>query len=785
MAKKTTERLSEVILKFDVDDENALTRVQAFQNAEKAAFQEIKTVADQYTSAMMDVANVQNEVARAANRSSDAVETAARTTRQAQKTVEDYGDAYRRASEQVESFGDVATNISQVSGLFRGVGAGGVADVAMLGADITDAVEGIRRLGPAIGDVSSKALTAVNSITGLDLSMGQLALTGAGVGIAIAAITAALAALVQSANEAGEEARRLAEIRANAIIETEGEITDMTLNDYETRRRELQTTIDESATAYERLRQQVLEQAQALVDERGTGPLIGGFADVMDSLEDVDYMLNHVSISIDRNLDPSLSSAVSYIEQLEEGLNQARDASATATASLTELNHEYAQSEILTNTLAQRERELAQGRNEAGLRAIQTEIDLQNQLMSTTSEQLEQRRQQIELERAAIQGGRGGLTGSALAEADAQFARLGRELATINNELLPAVQAREAEEAAIRAGADAALEALDSERELAGVRDEITSINERAAQQEQTAIAATDQKIEQLTAKFDEFVGNANRQITEAENEARAERETIDREYMQDTRKAWREYYKKEKETLQDQSLDRLRLIQDAGDAMLQAEESNDVIAFIRAKRQGQRDLERFDQDAGIETQRRAEQFKSEQEERDNERKQQLADLRTATKDRINEIRQGIDKQRDLLRQQIDAERAALQQRLNDLRTALNAEIQARQQAFKQSLIQEQQYAQQRLAIEQQMNAALASVAQSAYSRAITSLSGASGGTASAAGMSSGTRLFGTTFNFSNIQVGSDISRTEVQNSLRLFGHQLVQSKKTALKADK
>ena len=216
-------------------------------------------------------------------------------------------------------------------------------------------------------------------------------------------------------------------------------------------------------------------------------------------------------------------------------------------------------------------------------------------------------------------------------------------------------------------------------------------------------------------------------------------------------------------------------------ESLLQAEESNDVISFIRAQRAGQTDLQRMDQDASVEARRRREQFEAEQDEREEEYTEELTQLKRSNEDKIAAIQKSVEEQRQKLQEGIQAERTALQQRLNDLRSALIAEQQARQMALKQSLIQEQQYAQQRLAIESQMQAALASATQSAYNRALSTLSGAGGGS-SAAGMSSGTRLFGQNFTFSNIQVGSNLSRSEVQGSLRDFGQQLVTSKQKALK---
>ncbi len=781
MAKKKSERLSEVVLRYEVDFEDTLQRQQAYQAAEEASLQAITAKANLYNSAMQDVANTQSRVASTVQDTTRDFSRAQQIIDNSKKSVDEYGDAYRRASQEVESFGDVATNISQVSGVLRGLGAGGVADVAMLGADITDAVEGIRRLGPAIGDVSGKALTAVNAFTGLDLSMGELVGAGAAVGLAIAAVGLALSQLTRAAAEAGEEARREAEARANAIIDTEAALTDMTIDEYETRQQELQDTINESGNAYERLRQEVLDEAQAMVDERGTGPLIGGFAPVMDSLEDVDYMLNHVSISIDRNLDPSLERSVSSIEQLQEGLDQARDVTTKATASLTELNLEYAQSDILANTLAQRERELAQGRNDLILRTIQDEIDLQNELMTASSEQLEQRRQQLEMERTALQSGMGGLTGSAQAEAAARFAELGRELNTINNELLPAVQAREAEEAAIRETADVMLRAIDIQRDYAAFREQLSDVEKANLTQQEVAAAASGKKIDDLTAKFNEFATNAGKQITEAEAESRAERANVDKQYMKDTRKAYEDWRREELEQVEDYQRERIRRIEDLNESLLQAEESNDVISFIRTQRAGQTDLRRMDQDASIEAQKRREQFEVEQDEREDEYTEELVQLDRSNEDKIAAIQKSVEEQRQKLQEGILAERAALQQRLTDLRAALVAELTQRQLAYKTSLIMESEYAKQRRAIEEQKNAALASASQSSYNAALSRLSGASGG-GSAASMSAGTRLLGTTFNFSNIQVGSNLSRAELQGSLRDFSTQLVISKQKALR---
>lgn len=122
------------------------------------------------------------------------------THREGARAVEDYAKAYSDASKQAKSFGDVSTNLSQISTLARGVGLGGVADVANVGGDIVASIQAASRLGPALRESMKTAQSAVADLTGVVVGGGGLA-AGLGVAaIAVAAITVAIAAF-KAANE--------------------------------------------------------------------------------------------------------------------------------------------------------------------------------------------------------------------------------------------------------------------------------------------------------------------------------------------------------------------------------------------------------------------------------------------------------------------------------------------------------------------------------------------------------------------------------------------------------
>lgn len=204
-------KISEVVLRYEVDsgsvseaDRAAQEVLDGFKALEQQAAA-ARAEAAKYATEIDDVAIVERALQAAIKNQERTLQRNIQAMLEGKKVADDYGDSYRRASDDVESFGDVATNISQISGLTRTVGLGVVADIGLVGADIADAVEGLRRIGPAAADAGQKALEAINGFTGLDLSMAQLGIAAGAAGIAVGAIILALEAF-KAANEEAVQA---------------------------------------------------------------------------------------------------------------------------------------------------------------------------------------------------------------------------------------------------------------------------------------------------------------------------------------------------------------------------------------------------------------------------------------------------------------------------------------------------------------------------------------------------------------------------------------------------
>lgn len=196
-----------VISSYEVDEKTLKQAVSAADAVVKATEKlgqvevEAGRKSAQYADALQDVANKQRSLASVGKTISDSIDDQERHLKDAARAADAYGDAYRRASQDVEQFGDVATNISQVSGLLRGVGLGGIADIAMVGADVSDAVEGIRRLQPALQGVGQ---TVADIIPGISSATGGLAALGAA-GIAVGVAAAAGAVALEAWKTANDE----------------------------------------------------------------------------------------------------------------------------------------------------------------------------------------------------------------------------------------------------------------------------------------------------------------------------------------------------------------------------------------------------------------------------------------------------------------------------------------------------------------------------------------------------------------------------------------------------
>lgn len=141
------------------------------------------------------------------------------------------------------------------------------------------------------------------------------------------------------------------------------------------------------------------------------------------------------------------------------------------------------------------------------------------------------------------------------------------------------------------------------------------------------------------------------------------DRAKINNDFMRGEIDDLEKYRKEEAKRQQDYNKERLRRIEDLQDELLSAEEGNDVIRFIAAQRQGEKDLRRMAEDADEETRERQEQFEEEREIARQRHDERLAEIEEAAAQRKADIQE-----------QIIEREAAKQQLIQDIADQLAAE---------------------------------------------------------------------------------------------------------------
>jgi hypothetical protein len=260
-------------------------------------------------------------------------------------------------------------------------------------------------------------------------------------------------------------------------------------------------------------------------------------------------------------------------------------------------------------------------------RRVSQEVQLAEIMRSGSTEQITSRLDAIESEREAINRilPEVRTLAETSAEAAAQVQQYEQRLAELNDEFQflssDAIDAAHARELA-----EALTEVTEAEKEASA---RIVEIRSQALESLQKA----EQKHQDNLAKILSDNAAKLRQINDKEGKARAEATA---KFFADERKAVDDYYKEEKERLRDQNAERLKILEELGLALTEAEERNDVVAFIAAKRRAEEKLKSEDQEASEEVVRRREQYFAEREE-----------AQKAHDDRLDQIAQQAREARD------------------------------------------------------------------------------------------------------------------------------------------
>ena len=639
-------------------------------------------------------------------------------SQRAASSAYDYGDAYRAASDQVEHFGDAASNIRSISGAIGFLGGdigAGVERVINVGAEIMDAREGITRLVPALqamrgGAAATEAASTAAGVasTGASVSLGTLAGAAAMVAAPVIAIVAILGHFRSEAARVGEQTRVLIGAQQEAI-EFARHATEEELEDRLSARRAEIDAANEEIARLDVIAQDAERQLAAMNLGWFTGAaqaIFGGGASSIDEL----------TAAIDKQRDIVLA-AETEIDAL--GSTRAQELAAANSAAEAEerLAEKRAEATEAAEQAAAAERQLAA---QSAAARVAIEMETAQRLEDMTTEQAEARLSQIEIERTAIMGAIAELqaldTDEARAEIETLAQRmnaLSEESSTLNQTVMPAIAAREAEVQAVQSQIDAENELVTARQRVAQEAQAIAKITERGATERA--------KIE---AEVADGVADITSQIEAAWAELPGALAAIDSEYMAASTARATKFHKQEARLDEDANAKRLQRIRALQESLLQAEEDNDVVAFIRAQRAGERQLSEMDANASKAQRRRSEDFIAEQEARRVERAA-----------RIVEVQAGIAERMAALENERKELTDGLKARLDKVTDAAQKEIKALQAANAEKLRQQQEADARRLDQQRRLDEALARSAITAHQQAMDAVQ--SMGTSMAAQMRS------------------------------------------------
>ncbi len=318
----------------------------------------------------------------------------------------------------------------------------------------------------------------------------------------------------------------------------------------------------------------------------------------------------------------AIRSILPELETLAQTSDAAAQKLADAQAQQQRLNAEYDRlaSVVLPAVDArQRESDALRLQVEGLLAAADVQRQMTALVESANSRQLELRQQALLTERRALTDLVEALQplASTSEEARQQLEATWQEMDRLTYEMIAIDQAMPAAKMRERIQGLAELEqaTVDADRTIGDIRADglarLVDIEQRASDAQAAALKKRDDAINKVIADMNKRTAEVNR------------------EYMANERKAWEDFYRSERELAEQNRKDRLRLIEDINQSLLEAEENNDVNAFIQAKRSGEQQLRRMQEDADDATRQRTEQFLRERAEADAQHQQALDQIRT------------------------------------------------------------------------------------------------------------------------------------------------------------
>lgn len=351
-----------------------------------------------------------------------------------------------------------------------------------------------------------------------------------------------------------------------------------------------------------------------------------------------------------------------------------------------------------------------------------------NVLLEGLRDATEQQREYVNNLEATIEGS--GRVSAELVQAQEELTGLERSLDTLQDTTRPLISLREREEKAVRDSIASTEARIETERGFAQLQDSITeSIADNAATIASIEVDR-DKAVEGLDDKFD--ASELKRQTKQSkalaalDTQASTKRAAINSSFMEKSIKLNADFLKDTLAAERDSNAERVKILQDAGEALLSAEEDNNVIAFIQAERQRDLALEQQAAAATAESQEQMANFSAQNATLKKGRDKQITDLEANISSRRDILIQSYEEQTVELEAALEKQKndaiAAANERIENERAALKQSIADQKSAHQASLDQQAAAAQQRLALERQLTGGLAQAALNSYNRAIASI---------------------------------------------------------------
>lgn len=197
----------------------------------------------------------------------------------------------------------------------------------------------------------------------------------------------------------------------------------------------------------------------------------------------------------------------------------------------------------------------------------------------------------------------------------------------------------------------------DEAKELRDHLDNLESIRAEGAR-----------KVEAIEAEIASLPAEQAKAIAEAEAKSNAQLAKLDSEYFKERIKAFKDFAKEQGRIATDTAKAAKRLAEQIADDLADAARSNDVVAFLKIQRDGQKELKQNAQDAKEEEKRRSEDFIAAQEEQAAAFEQRRLETLSAIEEERAKIAQSFAERRNQLEQQKQQEIQATQQALSNAR---------------------------------------------------------------------------------------------------------------------